>query len=149
MPKQNNESITSVLKNIFFANGVKCDSEQFLIEDLTDLIRSEITKAKEEAKKDYIVVKTVEEAESLVKIEPAPKSLRGKWIIIAPNGLKFVSKEDIEKLPQIKSLLSQAKEKAVEEYKQKVLEIIGEMVDAGGDVPSGKLKEAINNLEKK
>ena len=70
-------------------------------------------------KQDYIVVKTVEEAENLVLSGSPPQSLRGKWVIVAPNGLKFVSKEDIARLPQVKSLIS----KAVEKEKKRILNL--------------------------
>jgi len=59
--------------------------------------------------KDYIVVKDFETA--IVLRKKAIPSLKGKWIICAPHGLKFISKEDIIRLPQVKSLIKLAKEK--------------------------------------
>ena len=58
---------------------------------------------------DYIVVKDVETAVALSK-KTIP-SLKGRWIIVAPDGLEFVSREDIAKLPQIKEERQQLEQK--------------------------------------
>lgn len=58
--------------------------------------------------KDFIVVKDLKTAEGLLK-NKIP-SLRGKYIIIAPDGLEMVSLEDLLKLPQISSELTRQKE---------------------------------------
>lgn len=41
------------LKNIFFANGVKCDSEQFLIEDINNLIKEVEEETRKEERKNF------------------------------------------------------------------------------------------------
>ena len=106
--------------------------------------------------KDYIVVKDYKIAQELIK-NYTGKSLKGKWIIIAPDGIKFVSKEEIKKLPQVKliisSILKDLREKVegmkedktvlsqgglrptymagFENYRKKVLSLIDTMVEEG------------------
>ncbi len=64
--------------------------------------------------KNYIVVKTFEEMETLISVKNPPKELQGKIVIVAPGGLKFVSKEDISQLPQVKELLLSTYDKCLE-----------------------------------
>lgn len=81
-------------------------------------------KTTREIKNDYVVVKTMEEALALIT-HKAPKSLQGKYVIVAPNGLKFVSKEDIAKLPQVKALLTSEVEKTLKRIDEKMIENFG------------------------
>lgn len=64
--------------------------------------------------KDFIVVESFEIAEGLIK-HNGPKSLAGKYIIVAPQGLEFVDVEDLMKLPKLREAL-----------KKEILACIGE-----------------------
>lgn len=63
---------------------------------------------------DYIVVKDYETAEDLTH-KYKGKDLVGKWVIVAPKGLKSVSKEEIAHLPQVKALLIAQRKKLIKE----------------------------------
>ena len=68
---------------------------------------------------DYIVVKDFETAEKLSKSKIP--SLRGKWIIVAPDGLKFLRKEDLSHLPQVKEIRSLAFKEGEEAMRKKIV----------------------------
>lgn len=70
-----------------------------------------LTNYKEE--KDFIVVKDTETAEALLR-KPIP-SLKGKYIIVAPDGLEMVSMEDLKQLPQVKKYLDEYTNRLKEE----------------------------------
>lgn len=63
--------------------------------------------------KDFIVVKDFETATALATLKNPPKSLRGKYIIVAPNGLEFMSEKDLIKSPAMKSLILDVVKEAV------------------------------------
>lgn len=75
-------------------------------------------------KKDYIVVKDWETARGMIE-DYHGKSLQGKWVIVAPKGLKEVSLEDLLRLPQIQQALTQAQKQGYEKGKKEgIREII-------------------------
>ena len=82
--------------------------DEFLYPRLKSFISDLLAKQEEQHKmeRDYIVVKDRKVAKDLVT-KYKGKDLRGKWIIIAPNGLEFVSEEDIKRLPVIQKLKQQ------------------------------------------
>jgi hypothetical protein len=59
--------------------------------------------------KDYIVVKTHEETFALTR-DYKGKDLQGKYVIVAPDGLEFISKEELMKLPAVLSALQERDE---------------------------------------
>lgn len=76
-------------------------------------------------KEDYIVVKTYQEAEDLV-MNYKGKSLAGKPVIVALNGLRFVSEQDIRQLPQVKSLLKKERAGLIKKMKINIAPYITE-----------------------
>ena len=55
--------------------------------------------------KDFLVVKDRRTALDLIRAE----SLKGKWVIIAPRGLEFVSLRDLLRLPQVSQAILKGK----------------------------------------
>ena len=77
-------------------------------------LQNEIEKKIKQKGKDFIVVKDHKTAEELFKSRIP--SLEGMYIIVAPDGLEFVSLDDLKKLPQVSTLIQDREKKAVEGF---------------------------------
>jgi len=140
-------------------NIAKILTKAFMVEDhfpLESVIQSLLTLFQEEMeevnreKKDYVVVNDFDTADNLIKNYKG-KSLKRKWVIVAPAGLEEISLGDLLKLPQIKSAVEEAKKEGAREMGKKIkklaIELAGDIYD-GSDWHTGRqaMRDSILDL---
>lgn len=76
--------------------------------------------------KDFIVVKDYRIAEKLSTAKI--KSLEGKLIIVAPDGLEFVPLEELKKLKVITQELHRTRDEAIEETIDRIFRVLSEIL---------------------